>query len=153
MQILSVALKNFKCHDDRYFEFQPGFNAISGENGAGKSSILEAIAWVLFDHTDYTKDELIRRGAKTAQVAVQFISRADGRTYRVERSTNTGYRIIDPQINKTLEVTRVNEEVIPWLKEHLGVSAGADLTRLFADMIGIPQGTFTADFLKRPKDR
>jgi exonuclease SbcC len=153
MQILSVTLKNFKCHLDRYVEFQPGFNAISGENGAGKSSILEAIAWVLFNHTDYDKDQMIRRGAKVAQVAVQFISRADGRTYRVERSTSSGYRVIDPQINRVLEITRVNEEVTPWLKTQLGISPSANLPRLFADMIGIPQGTFTADFLKRPRDR
>ncbi|NJL48107.1 MAG: AAA family ATPase [Leptolyngbyaceae cyanobacterium SM2_5_2] len=39
MQILSVAIRNFKAHQDRYFEFQPGTNAICGENGAGKTSI------------------------------------------------------------------------------------------------------------------
>ncbi|MCS6813047.1 MAG: SMC family ATPase [Cyanobacteria bacterium] len=153
VQILSVTLKNFKCHADRYFEFQPGFNAIIGENGAGKSSILEAIAWVLFDHSDYTKDELIRRGAKTATAAVEFISRADGRTYRVERSTSTGYRITDPQLRHTLELSRIAEEVTPWLKQQLGVTSTIKLPDLFATMVGIPQGTFTADFLKRPKER
>ncbi|MEB3336895.1 MAG: AAA family ATPase, partial [Leptolyngbyaceae bacterium] len=66
MQILSVALKNFKSHSDRYFEFQLGTNTICGENGAGKTSILEAIAWVLFNYTDYSKEELIRRGATSA---------------------------------------------------------------------------------------
>ncbi len=43
MQILSVVLKNFKSHSDREFSFQLGTNAICGENGAGKSSILAAI--------------------------------------------------------------------------------------------------------------
>ena len=32
---------------NRHYEFLPGTNAICGENGAGKTSILEAIAWVL----------------------------------------------------------------------------------------------------------
>ncbi|NJN85049.1 MAG: AAA family ATPase [Leptolyngbyaceae cyanobacterium SL_7_1] len=41
MEILSVTLKNFKSHGDRHFVFQPGTNAICGENGAGKTSILE----------------------------------------------------------------------------------------------------------------
>ncbi|MEL7522930.1 MAG: AAA family ATPase, partial [Cyanobacteria bacterium J06553_1] len=50
MQILSVALTNFKTHKDKQFDFQPGTNAICGENGAGKTSILEAIAWVLFNY-------------------------------------------------------------------------------------------------------
>ena len=44
MQILSLTLKNFKSYSDRHFEFQRGTNAICGENGAGKTSILEAIA-------------------------------------------------------------------------------------------------------------
>ncbi|NJO50077.1 MAG: AAA family ATPase [Leptolyngbyaceae cyanobacterium RM2_2_4] len=39
MEILSVTLKNFKSHSDRHFQFQPGTNAICGENGAGKTSI------------------------------------------------------------------------------------------------------------------
>ncbi len=38
VEILSVTLKNFKAHSDRCFEFQPGTNAISGENGAGKTN-------------------------------------------------------------------------------------------------------------------
>ncbi|MEL7316991.1 MAG: AAA family ATPase, partial [Cyanobacteria bacterium J06559_3] len=50
MQILSVTLKNFKTHRDKHFTFSPGTNAICGENGAGKTSILEAIAWTLFNY-------------------------------------------------------------------------------------------------------
>jgi ATPase involved in DNA repair len=46
MRILSLALQNFKSHEDAVFTFEPGINAICGENGAGKTSILEAIAWV-----------------------------------------------------------------------------------------------------------
>ena len=45
MYLLSVTLTNFKTHRDRNFEFQLGTNAICGVNGAGKTSILEAIAW------------------------------------------------------------------------------------------------------------
>jgi DNA repair exonuclease SbcCD ATPase subunit len=56
MEILSVTLKNFKSHRDRHFQFQPGTNAICGENGAGKTSILKAIAWTLFNYRgSYTK--------------------------------------------------------------------------------------------------
>ena len=68
MQILSVTLKNFKTHRDRQFTFALGTNAICGENGAGKTSILEAIAWVLFNYLgDYAKDDLIRNGSGSAE--------------------------------------------------------------------------------------
>lgn len=153
MQILSVALKNFKSHRDRYLEFQIGTNAICGENGAGKTSILEAIAWTLFDYSSYNKSELIRKGAASSQASVTFISSQDHRTYRVRRCTSKGYEIYDPQAKVNLEIRRVEEEVLPWLQAHLGVPTHTKLADLFANTIGIPQGTFTADFLKTAEQR
>jgi exonuclease SbcC len=148
MEILSVTLNNFKSHSDRHFAFQPGTNAICGENGAGKTSILEAIAWVLFDYSgDYNKDDLIRNGAASAQVRVTFVSTRDGRTYEVQRCTTKSYTLYDPQLNERLPYSRIKEEVLPWLRQHLGVSPGTDLSQLFSSTIGVPQGTFTADFL------
>ncbi|MEO1296935.1 MAG: SMC family ATPase, partial [Cyanobacteria bacterium J06636_16] len=92
MQILSVTLKNFKTHRDKHFTFSPGTNAICGENGAGKTSILEAIAWTLFNYQgEYSKDDLIRNGSGSAEVTVDFVSNQDGRTYTVQRHTNKGY--------------------------------------------------------------
>jgi exonuclease SbcC len=148
MEILSISLKNFKSHSDRAFTFQPGTNAICGENGAGKTSLVEAIAWTLFNHRGaYRTEDFIRNGAASAQVRVSFISNQDGRTYEVSRCTRAGYSIYDPQLGVKLEYTRIEEEVQPWLRQHLGIAPGTDLARLFATTIGIPQGTFTADFL------
>ncbi|MGC1309267.1 MAG: SMC family ATPase [Phormidesmis sp.] len=148
MQILSVTLTNFKTHKDKQFTFELGTNAICGENGAGKTSILEAIAWVLFNYQgSYTKEDLIRNGAKSAQVRVAFISSRDSRTYEAQRSTSQGYTLFDPQLNERLPYTRTKDEVLPWLRQHLGVAPGTDLSQLFANTIGVPQGTFTVDFL------
>ncbi|NEQ44062.1 MAG: SMC family ATPase [Leptolyngbya sp. SIOISBB] len=154
MQILSVTLKNFKTHQDKHFTFAPGTNAICGENGAGKTSILEAIAWTLFNYIgDYAKDDLIRNGSSSAEVTVEFISNHDERTYTVQRHTNKGYTIFDPQLNERLPYTRIKDEVLPWLRDHLGVSPGTDLGELFARTVGVPQGTFTADFLQSAENR
>ncbi len=154
MQILSVALQNFKTHRDRYFEFQPGTNAICGENGAGKTSILEAIAWVLFNYQgDYAKEDLIRNGSGSAQVTVAFTSNYDSRTYQVQRCTQRGYALFDPQLNERLPYTRIKDEVLPWLRQHLGVGPTTNLPQLFARTLGVPQGTFTADFLQPAEQR
>ncbi len=148
MEILSVSLKNFKSHGDRHFAFQPGTNAICGENGAGKTSILEAIAWTLFNYRGaYRNEDLIRNGAASAQVTVAFISNRDQRTYEVSRCTRSGYTLFDPQLGEKLEYTLVEDEVMPWLRQQFGVAPGTDLGKLFANTIGVPQGTFTADFL------
>ena len=154
MEILSVTLKNFKSHSDRHFLFQPGTNAICGENGAGKTSILEAIAWTLFNYRGaYKNEDLIRNGAGSAQAIVEFVSSRDGRTYAVKRCTTTGYTIFDPQLGESLEYKRIEDEIMPWLRQHLGVAPGTDLGRLFANTVGVPQGTFTADFLQPPENR
>jgi len=154
MQILSVTLQNFKAHRDRCIYFQPGTNAICGENGAGKTSVLEAIAWTLFNYRgNYRNDDLIRNGNGSAQVRVALVSSQDGRTYEIERCTSRGYTLFDPQLGQRLEYHKIDEDVLPWLREHMGVAPGTDLGRLFANTIGVPQGTFTADFLKSPEER
>ncbi|MEM6254520.1 MAG: SMC family ATPase [Cyanobacteria bacterium P01_D01_bin.156] len=154
MYLLSVTLTNFKTHRDRNFEFQLGTNAICGVNGAGKTSILEAIAWTLFNHRgNYKQEDLIRNGSGSAQARVAFVSSYDDRTYEVERCTSRGYTIFDPQLGERLNYSRIKDEVEPWLQQHLGVPVGTDLGQLFANTVGVPQGTFTADFLLSPEKR
>ena len=44
MIIKDVKIRNFRGIDETTIEFKPGFNLIKGENGKGKTAILEAIA-------------------------------------------------------------------------------------------------------------
>ncbi|HJC30795.1 MAG TPA: AAA family ATPase [Candidatus Anaerobutyricum faecale] len=44
MYLTDVEIKNFKGIENMRLELQPGFNLIKGENGKGKTSILEALA-------------------------------------------------------------------------------------------------------------
>lgn len=44
MNLSRVRIKNFKGIEEKEFQFAPGFNLIKGENGRGKTSILEGIA-------------------------------------------------------------------------------------------------------------
>jgi exonuclease SbcC len=43
-----LKLKNFKSHENTVINLEPCINLIIGENGAGKSTILEAISFALF---------------------------------------------------------------------------------------------------------
>lgn len=56
---------------------------ISGSNGAGKSSLLDAITWVLFGKARARDDALINSTSERA--AVQFIFEFEKETYRVTR--------------------------------------------------------------------
>ena len=81
MLIKRVELENIKSHAAAAFDFERGSTAITGENGAGKTTIIEAIAWTLFDTLDYKKDDFVKRGAKkgTARVTFERLSKARGR--------------------------------------------------------------------------
>ncbi|AIF69934.1 hypothetical protein PAP_07725 [Palaeococcus pacificus DY20341] len=43
MRIRALAIKDFRAHEKSYVEFNDGINLVIGQNGSGKSSILEAI--------------------------------------------------------------------------------------------------------------
>ncbi len=151
MRITRVELRNIKNHAEGEWAFQPGVVAICGPNGAGKTSILEAIAWALFDHLDYKRDDFVKRGTKRGQVAVTFISDLDGREYVVTRDTGGSYHVYDPETKTRL--IEQKSQVTPWLRRHLGVDAGTDLSALFKTTIGVPQGAFTYDFTLPPSNR
>jgi exonuclease SbcC len=145
MHIVDVKLENIKSHKNSRFEFNRGTTAIMGENGAGKTTIIEAVAWALFDLLDYKKDDFVRRGQKKGSVHVTFESGLDERKYTVYRDTGTGYNIVDPQLGTKIRDKK--EDVTAFLRQHLGVEPGTDLELLFRSAIGVPQGTFTAIFL------
>lgn len=151
MHVTRVELENIKSYERRAFDFERGTTAIVGPNGAGKTTILEAVAWALFDVLDYSKDDFLRRGAKRGNVRVTFQSDLDERLYTVYRDTGSGYYVYDPELRVKLQQGKADAR--KFLEQHLGIEAGTDIQALFKSAIGVPQGTFTADFLKSRSQR
>src|SRR5215210_4631395 len=151
MHVTKVEVDNIKSYERREFNFERGITAITGENGAGKTTILEAIAWSLFDMLDYRKEDFLRRGAKKGSVRVTFESDLDERLYTVYRDTAQGYYIFDNGLN--IRLAEKKTDVGATLRLHLGIEPGTDLKALFRSAIGVPQGSFTAEFLLAPNAR
>ena len=95
MIIESLTMKNFKSYRDAKIEFKTGISIIMGGNGAGKSSILEAVSFALFkQHSGKKIEQLIRFSqSKNVQnkMSVELIFTSNGRKYRVlrQRSKNS----------------------------------------------------------------
>ncbi len=155
MLITHLSLENFKSYAEERITFQPGTNAIIGSNGAGKSSIVEAIGFALFDHRGAGLASRLREGADSGRVVVGLVSSFDEREYEIERRfserTTLRYRVHDVELEQV--VAEGNEEVQAWIHEHLKVDPTAVLDTLFENTIGVPQGTFTAPFLLPPSQR
>ena len=87
---LQITLKNFLSYREASLNFRGLHTAcICGSNGAGKSSLLEAITWVVWGKTRAaTEDDVIYNGAKNVRVDFDFI--CNNQTYRVIRSRPYG---------------------------------------------------------------
>lgn len=89
MIIKKLVLDNFISHEHTEIYFTQGVNVILGHNGAGKSSIIEAIKLVLMDRYRgrYIQD-LVKRGNKKSSVEMEFS--LGGKEYTILRTINIG---------------------------------------------------------------
>ncbi|MEX0640520.1 MAG: SMC family ATPase [Nitrosopumilaceae archaeon] len=86
--ITAVELGNFLSHSDTTLHFDNGVTVFVGNNGSGKSSIIDAITFALFgQHTRKSNKGLIKRGTNHAFAKVTF--NLNGKQYRAERKIDT----------------------------------------------------------------
>lgn len=150
---VQVTLKNFLSYQDASLDFSGLHTAcICGSNGAGKSSLLEAITWVVWGESRAaSEDDIIHTGAKDARV--DFTFEANGEIYRVIRTRRRGSSsALEFQIeteegfksltNKGLRATQ--EEVINHIKLDYDT---------FINSAYLRQGRADEFMLKRPSER
>ena len=160
MQILTISLKNIKSHRDKELHFVNGINVLSGVNGAGKSTIFEAIGYALFgvDARDFVGnvERFITIGAKKGEIAVTFAT-DDGETYRVSRSVGAGSKwLLAREIDGTFDVEdhAGAPETESRIKELLGLDSGRSLADQYKLVIGPFQNEFLGPFvIKQPTKR
>ena len=90
MRVSYLELRNYRRFRDLKLQFSDGVIGILGMNGAGKTTIIESIAWALFGNVEEvvrTSRESVRRvGAdshEVCSVALEF--ELGGAEYRIER--------------------------------------------------------------------
>ncbi|MFN2141909.1 MAG: DNA repair protein RecN [Candidatus Promineifilaceae bacterium] len=65
----NLSIRNFAIIDDLSLKIEPGFVVLTGETGAGKSIILDAVTLVLGGRSDST---MVRAGSSQAQLEAEF---------------------------------------------------------------------------------
>lgn len=95
MRLNRLVMQNFRQHASSVILFQDGITGIIGRNGAGKSTVLEAIAWALYgqkavQRMDRGKAETIRcrRARPGEEVEVTLDFELAGQPYTVVRRPN-----------------------------------------------------------------
>ena len=86
--IRSMELVDFLAHSNTKLEFDSGATVFVGDNGSGKSSIIDAITFSLFgEHTRKNNKGLIRRGANQGFAKIEFSS--NGKNYQAIRKIDS----------------------------------------------------------------
>jgi DNA replication and repair protein RecF len=97
MRLKLLRLKNFRNHHDSCIKFAEDINLIYGENGQGKTSILESISYLCLAKSFATGNEgyVLSMGSEFFEVAGEFESDYRvGRKIRLVYSPNDGGRNI-----------------------------------------------------------
>jgi DNA replication and repair protein RecF len=84
MELGWIELTGYRCYPDIRVEPAPGVNVFVGDNGSGKTSLLEAIGYLasLASFRHAPDAALVQRGAEAAVIRGEFV--AGERTLRVE---------------------------------------------------------------------
>ena len=122
MRLHALSLKNFRQHADTRITFSSGLTGIIGANGAGKTTILEGIAWALYGNSAARGNrESIRhaRAAENAPVRVELDFELGGHRYRVERTLRSADVYLDGSAEPIARTIRGVNEL---LQRRLGMS-------------------------------
>ena len=86
--ITSIELGDFLSHSQTKLDFENGVTVFVGHNGAGKSSIIDALTFALFgQHTRKSNKGLIKRGSTQGFSKVDFS--ANGKKYQAARKIDS----------------------------------------------------------------
>lgn len=83
-----ITLTNFKKHESLTVEFAPGLNAIKGSNEAGKSTLMQGVAYALFGTKalPYSLEDTVTYGKPTNSLKVTLDFEVAGKAYTITRS-------------------------------------------------------------------
>ncbi len=146
VRLIHLKLENIRSYRAADIQFREGVNAIVGRNGAGKSTILQAIGYALFDSLEGRKPDFVREGSSSGSIAVGLAEDGEGSSYEIVRelrkSGSADWFVFD--LAREVEVCRGSQDVRFFVQDlcHTRI----DLELLYTGIIGIQQGEFARPF-------
>ncbi|MBE7466279.1 MAG: SMC family ATPase [Planctomycetes bacterium] len=134
-----------------------GLNRIAGRNGAGKSTVIEALGYALFDCPPETGSRVeletvfVRNGASEGEIEIELAT-ADG-LYRVRRGIGKASRLRWTVRDESGFVTHETEdEVRRFLAGAFGLDDAGALPSHFRKLVGVRQGRFLDPYELSPAE-
>ena len=136
MILKTLRLKNFRKFKDTLIEFPDGVIGVVGLNGVGKSTIFEAIAWVLYGPVAArtSADQIKRKNAdakEPCRVELEFIFESD--TYRIIRELKGKNQTASATITINQKQAATGAETVSkYIQKKLGMDFKSFFTSIFA---------------------
>jgi len=145
--IKSLELKNFLSHRETVLYFDRGINMIVGQNGAGKTSILDAIKFAMFGKDRARLSNPVSHGSSACYVKLSF--QVDEDTYDVKRSFGERQRDREASILKNgVEIADSQESVTSAVERIIGMEQD-----VFEKSVFVAQGEIDDLVNEQPKRR
>ena len=140
MYLQSLRLSNFKNYEEGDFSFVANVNAIVGDNGSGKTNLLDAVHYLSFCKSYFSTQDTpsVRFDADYFALHGEFVGFDDERTRKVSCIFKTGGR----------KIMKLNQKEYERLSDHIGlfpvimvapadnnlIHDGSEVRRKFFDM-------------------
>ncbi|MBI2995856.1 MAG: SMC family ATPase [Candidatus Melainabacteria bacterium] len=154
-----LTLKNFMSYPNAEIDFSGVHVAcLTGVNGAGKSSLLDAITWVLWEGGRARTDELIR--LRTVEMSCELEFYMEGDLYRVYRLRSKAFKNSQGKSNLEFQIFNPKEKI--WTSLTLStVRQTQDLIiktikmdyETFVNSVYLRQGKADEFTIKKPHER
>ena len=156
--IKSIELVDFLSHSDTKLEFKDGVTIFVGDNGAGKSSVIDAITYALFGkHKRSDVKSLIRRGTNQSYAKIEFSIR-DKQYEAFRKIKNKSSNYLEAKFFETTNNNRIDivsgerKQYNESMKEEVEKIIGMDYKKLQIASI-VQQGQLNAIIDSRAADR
>lgn len=138
MSLKSISLRNFVIVRELDLELEPGFTVLTGETGAGKSILIDALQLALGSRAD---SGVIRDGATRCEISVELDSPADLRTWLDEAGFDPAETLV---LKRTIDMQGKSRA---WIN---GSTALATQLKVVADRLVDIHGQHAWQSLTRP---
>ncbi len=141
MRLITLKIQHFRNHQGSYFEFGEGANILLGDNGHGKTNVLEAISYLCLTKSFYATNDLlaVAVGSDLFEVEGTFQSdREKESRVRVAYQASTGEKLVTVNKQRIEPLSSIIGKfpIVISSPEHSSITAGGPLERRrFVDLV------------------
>ncbi|MCJ7443564.1 MAG: SMC family ATPase [Methanotrichaceae archaeon] len=140
MQLNSLAMRNFKKYRRAEVIFEYGLTGIVGNNGVGKSTIVEAIAWALY-------------GSKASPIKRELLKNTSAKdSEMVEVKLNLGLGKQELSVYRAMKGKNLAPEASLFLDGQVIASSSKEVDQKLEEILKISYQDFMKTFYSRQKD-